>query len=69
MLNLKKIEVYLPAHAHQALRIFAITEGKTASRVIVEAIDKAYPSLQVNELTPRPVSLNPPFGSHSRGNR
>ena len=60
------MQIYLPAHAHQALRIFAITEGKTASRVVLDALDKIYPSLQVNEPTPRPVTLNglrPPFGA------
>ena len=59
MENIKQFQIYMPAHAHQALRIFALTEGKTASRVILDAIDKVYPSLQVNEPRPRPVILNP----------
>ena len=52
-MDIKPLQIYLPAHAHQALRIFAITEGKTASRVVLDAINKVYPSLRVNELTPK----------------
>ena len=54
MADIKKIEVYLPAHAHRALRIFAIQSGKSASQF--SALDRLpwdvsrYKSLDVHFL-------------------
>ncbi len=36
----------LPAHAHQALRIFAVTQNTTLTQVVIDAIDRAYPEVQ-----------------------
>ena len=58
-MELKPIQVMLPAHSHLALRVFALTNSKTVTKVVLEALDQVYPSLQVLEDKPRPVTLNP----------
>jgi len=54
-MEMKPVQIFLPAHAHQALRIFCITNGTTMARCIVEAIDAKYPTLRALE----------PHASHS----
>jgi hypothetical protein len=45
------LQIRLPARAHQALRIFALTEHKTATKVVLEAIDSTYPGLRIFDAT------------------
>jgi hypothetical protein len=46
---LKPITVFVPDHAHKALRYMAVENETTMNRVILRAIDKHFPDLHVLE--------------------
>lgn len=47
----RPLQIMLPSHAHQALRLFAITQNRTLTQVVIEAIDRAYPEVQAKNAT------------------
>jgi len=63
-MELKPATVLIPAHAHTALRIHAITTGKSLSRMILEAIDAKFPSVRCLETQPRAYDPVPTIGSN-----
>ena len=46
---LKPISVFVPEHAHRALRLYSFEHDTTMNRVILRAIDKHFPELHVLE--------------------
>jgi len=62
---LKPIQVFLAAPAVTAMHVMARMQGVTLSRLVADALSKAYPSLQLHDLSaPAGARLPPNFGEH-----
>jgi len=62
-MELKPATVLIPANAHRALRIYALDNGTSLSRMILDALDSKFPSLRVLENQPRAYNSVPQIGA------
>ena len=58
-MDMRPLQIQIPAHSHMALRVFAIQNATTVTKLVLQAIDEKYPSLRVFESKPQSVISNP----------